>query len=182
MHAGIGTEVNQGFGTPDWRIYAGLNWTVGPLWRNSIRSETQEQLKKVPAPTTQKFVLSNLRFKFDSDELEDTSLSDLNQVVEAIVATKHVERVLVEGHTDSWGNDEYNQKLSDKRSLAVKRLISKKVPMDIGKIESVGYGEMQPIADNANYQGRVKNRRVVVIVFSKNDDGTKGLIEIQLTQ
>jgi outer membrane protein OmpA-like peptidoglycan-associated protein len=180
LHFGAGTELAQGFGTPDWRVYAGLNWTMGPIWRKSI----PQQVAKAPPARAQKFILTNPRFKFDSEELEPESLKEVEQIIEIIAKTPHVEKVVVEGHSDSKGEEEYNMRLSTRRALAVKKLISVKVPMDISRIESEGYGESRPIADNSNYQGRAKNRRVVVIVYKRKAGpaGEDSLIEIRLTE
>ena len=55
--------------------------------------------------------------------------------------------------------DAYNQALSERRAKSVmKRLIELGIPSD--KITAVGKGELEPIADNGNYQGRALNRRV----------------------
>ena len=184
LHLGAGTQITQGFGTPDWRVYAGLNWTIGPIWRNSIPEETKKQLENIPKPTTQRFILTNLRFKFDSDQLEEKSLKEIEQVIQIIKATENVESVLVEGHTDSMGRAEYNLRLSERRALAIKMLIATQVPLSVAKVEDKGYGASQPVADNSNYQGRAKNRRVVVVVYSRKTGAkpSEGLIEIRLTE
>ena len=69
----------------------------------------------------------------------------------------------VEGHTDSVGSDEFNQKLSEQRAEAVRDyLISQ--GLDQGTITAVGLGKTMPIADNTTAEGRQKNRRVEIIV------------------
>lgn len=66
----------------------------------------------------------------------------------------------IEAHTDSKGSDLYNQKLSEKRaSSVVNSLVSKGV--DRNSLQSVGYGESQPIASNDTEEGRAENRRVI---------------------
>lgn len=66
----------------------------------------------------------------------------------------------IEAHTDSKGNDSYNQKLSEKRALSVvNSLVSKGVNKN--SLQSVGYGESQPIASNDTEEGRAENRRVI---------------------
>ena len=68
-------------------------------------------------------------------------------------------RVVLEGHTDSVGNDAYNQKLSEKRANAVAKAL-KDLGVSASKITTVGYGETKPIADNKTKEGRAENRRV----------------------
>lgn len=183
LHAGIGSELIQGFGSPDWRLYAGLNWTIGPLWKKSIKEETKKVIAEKPQPTAKKFILSNLRFRTNSDDLTEESASDIRQVIDAIQATANVDRIVVEGHTDSDGSAVYNQALSQRRAASVKKLIATNVPIDVSKVEGIGFGESQPIADNSNYQGRTKNRRVVVIVYTRPPSaGLEEEVEIYLTE
>jgi OOP family OmpA-OmpF porin len=74
--------------------------------------------------------------------------------------------VTVEGHTDSQGADAYNQKLSQSRADAVKAMLITKYGVAAERVKSIGYGEAQPIADNATADGREQNRRVVGEVSS----------------
>lgn len=182
LHAGAGMELFQGFGSPDWRIYAGLNWNYGPIWKKSIADEHKRK-RTVKTPKVQKFILTNLRFIFDSDQLEQQSLDDIDQIVQIIKDSEGVERVLVEGHTDSMGDENYNLELSRRRALAIKNRISTSVPMNPKLVDSNGYGESQPIDDNSNYQGRARNRRVVVTVFSRETlNNADSIIEIKLSE
>ena len=68
------------------------------------------------------------------------------------------------GHTDSKGTEAYNNTLSKARAESVKTyLVGQGVAAE--KIETLGRGESQPIADNDTEEGRAKNRRVDVEVF-----------------
>jgi len=72
-------------------------------------------------------------------------------------------KIQVEGHTDSVGSDEYNQKLSQQRADSVRDyLTGQSVPN--GMITSVGFGEGQPVATNDTAAGRQQNRRVELVV------------------
>jgi outer membrane protein OmpA-like peptidoglycan-associated protein len=69
----------------------------------------------------------------------------------------------VYGHTDNTGNATANQKLSEDRAISVKSyLISK--GLQVGRIESKGFGPAKPVADNATAAGRAKNRRVQIVL------------------
>jgi OOP family OmpA-OmpF porin len=67
---------------------------------------------------------------------------------------------VVEGHTDSVGPDAYNQKLSERRANAVKQVLTNQYGVQSSRVQSVGYGESRPVADNATEAGRAVNRRV----------------------
>ncbi|MCP4007570.1 MAG: OmpA family protein [bacterium] len=70
-------------------------------------------------------------------------------------------RVIVKGHTDSAGTDDFNQKLSEKRADRVRNfLVSEGVSS--GRIQSLGFGESLPMSTNATAEGRAQNRRVEV--------------------
>ena len=72
--------------------------------------------------------------------------------------------VLVEGHTDSAGSDEYNMKLSQQRAESVTNyLIAQGI--DSGRFTTKWYGESQPVGDNATAEGRAKNRRVEMVLI-----------------
>lgn len=157
LHAGAGFGLQRGFAVPDYRLYVGLNWTAGP----SKEIETKEE------PNLKVFILSNLKFKFDSDELTDYSRGQLDIVIKSIKEIKNVTDISVEGHTDAMGSQEYNQKLSERRAIAIKKVLSELLPFDLSKISAEGFGKLRPIADNDNPQGRSLNRRVVITVRSK---------------
>ena len=74
--------------------------------------------------------------------------------------------LLVEGHTDSVGSDEYNQGLSEQRAAAVKN-----APLKNGiaseRIVTIGYGKKYPLASNADAAGKQQNRRVEAIILNE---------------
>ncbi|MEA3395485.1 MAG: OmpA family protein [Pseudomonadota bacterium] len=101
-------------------------------------------------------------FDFDKAVLKPegkAKLDDLAQKVKGI----NLEVIIAVGHTDSVGTDAYNQKLSIRRSEAVKAyLVSKGIEKN--RIYTEGKGEKQPVADNKTKEGRAKNRRVEIEV------------------
>jgi OOP family OmpA-OmpF porin len=75
----------------------------------------------------------------------------------------NLEVIIAVGHTDAVGSDTYNQKLSVRRSEAVKAyLVSKGIEKN--RVYTEGKGEKQPVADNKTAEGRAKNRRVEIEV------------------
>jgi OmpA-OmpF porin, OOP family len=101
-------------------------------------------------------------FDFNKYVIKPEAKAKLDDLVDKIKAI-NLEVIIAVGHTDSVGSDEYNQKLSMRRSNAVKAyLISKGV--DKSRIYTEGKGEKQPVADNGTKEGRAKNRRVEIEV------------------
>lgn len=168
FHAGGGVGLVHGVASPDWRVYTGINYAVGPLWSTSKKrpSETDhmEQIVppgpvvRTPPPPVQRFRTQSILFKFDSDEMIGNYHEVLEELAEFLKSG--FRELIVEGHTDSIGSIPYNQKLSERRAEAIKRYLVRHFGLDGRKIRTIGYGELRPIADNGNYQGRQLNRRV----------------------
>ncbi|MBW8364163.1 MAG: OmpA family protein [Rhizobium sp.] len=114
----------------------------------------------VPMPP-QKLVLEGVNFDFDKATLRQEDIAIIDKDVTGLDKWGNV-NIEVAGHTDSRGSDKYNMKLSQRRAEAVRNyLISKGIAAD--RLTAKGYGESQPIADNATDEGRFKNRRVELI-------------------
>ncbi|MCG6971310.1 MAG: OmpA family protein [Gammaproteobacteria bacterium] len=101
---------------------------------------------------------NNITFDFDSAQLKPEFHNTLNSVVLVLNEYKST-LITVKGHTDSTGTDDYNQKLSERRALAVGQYLqSKNVAQQ--RLAAVGYGETRPVASNNTPEGRAQNRRV----------------------
>ncbi len=91
--------------------------------------------------------------------IKKESYEILDAVAEVMKANPQVLKIRVEGHTDDRGRDEYNMELSNERAASVmKYLIDQGIAAS--RLDSIGYGEEQPIADNETAKGRSLNRRV----------------------
>jgi OOP family OmpA-OmpF porin len=115
------------------------------------------------APTSEKVSFAaDAFFDFDKAVLKPEGKAKLDEVASKL-SNVNLEVIIAVGHTDSVGNDAYNQKLSIRRAEAVKAyLVSKKV--DVARVYTEGKGEKQPVADNKSAAGRAKNRRVEIEV------------------
>jgi OOP family OmpA-OmpF porin len=108
-----------------------------------------------------KLVIKGVKFKYDSAELTPNGMEILNGVVQSLVAYPLKNDIEVQGHASSEGSNDYNLKLSLRRSKSVvEYLKSKGIP---NNLIAKGYGETTPIADNGNEAGRSENRRVELI-------------------
>ena len=87
------------------------------------------------------------------------SIPELKRVAKIIKAAN--QKVEIAGHTDSVGDDEYNQVLSEKRAKAVKDFLVSE-GCDADQLITIGYGRSKPVESNESDEGRAKNRRVEI--------------------
>ena len=117
-----------------------------------------------PAPpaATKVTYAADAFFDFNKSVIKPEGKAKLDDLVGKIKDI-NLEVIIAVGHTDSVGSDAYNQKLSIRRSEAVKAyLVSKGIEKN--RVYTEGKGEKQPVADNKTAEGRAKNRRVEIEV------------------
>jgi len=109
--------------------------------------------------------MGDVLFSFGKADLSAGAVRNLDKITGFL--EKHPDRnLLIEGHTDSVGSDEYNQALSQKRADAVKEaLVGKGISPD--RIVTKGYGKKFPVAGNDTESGRQLNRRVEVVILNE---------------
>lgn len=106
---------------------------------------------------------SEVMFRSRQAALLPRAKEKLDQLAEALLSLGTNQQFVIEGHTDSRGSADYNRRLSRLRALAVRSyLISRGVDPD--RIRAEGRGEEEPVASNADAEGRANNRRVEIIV------------------
>jgi len=130
------------------------------------RAQKVEALQKLgftPAADAWELQLGvKLLFETNVDEVSAEGRAALADVARTL-ASVGVERVIVEGHTDSVGAAKFNEALSLRRAESVAQQLALAGLKGAG-IERRGLGFEKPIADNATPEGRAQNRRVVVTV------------------
>ncbi len=107
--------------------------------------------------------LVGLSFESGQAMIEPKNFRLLTKVQGAIRAFPE-SKLIIEGHTDSYGSDAANYGLSQRRAEAVKEYLLANTPIDPTKIEAIGYGETKPIANNETSLGRAKNRRIDIVI------------------
>jgi len=122
---------------------------------------------------------SGLLFKINSTELSDEAKSNLQKVAEVFVKYPET-NILVEGHTDNTGTDEYNMDLSKRRAYAVTDFLQSK-GVNKSRFDIKWYGEAQPKYPNDTDANRALNRRVEVGVMA-NDQLKKDAQEGKLDE
>ncbi|MFJ3007542.1 OmpA family protein [Pseudomonas fluorescens] len=101
----------------------------------------------------------DVKFDFDKSVVKPNSYADIKNLAD-FMKQYPATHTTVEGHTDSVGPDAYNQKLSQRRADAVKKVLTQQYGVDSSRVNSVGYGKTRPVADNSTEAGRAVNRRV----------------------
>ncbi|MFW6335026.1 MAG: OmpA family protein [Desulfosalsimonas sp.] len=100
----------------------------------------------------------DILFEFDKAAIRSSEKTKLEELAE--VFSSYPENIVViEGHTDSKGSEDYNQRLSELRASRVAEYLRSK-EIDISRLTAKGYGESRPVATNETAEGREKNRRV----------------------
>jgi uncharacterized repeat protein (TIGR01451 family) len=98
-----------------------------------------------------------IHFEFDKAVIRRESWPILQELGDVLKQYPDL-RVRIEGHTDSVGSESYNQRLSERRALAVRDFLVG-LGIDSSRLEWAGYGESRPIATNDTSEGRAMNRR-----------------------
>ncbi len=112
---------------------------------------------------------ADVLFDFDKADLRPAAQQTLHQAAD-IIRQKAKGTVRIEGHTDSKGNDAYNQKLSERRAASVKAWFTAKEGLGNVQFSTQGFGAKKPVAPNTkpdgsdDPEGRQKNRRVEIII------------------
>ena len=107
---------------------------------------------------------SGLMFGVDKSELSEASKQNLIELAETLKKYEET-NILVEGHTDDTGSDNYNMDLSRRRAYSVEDFLTGN-GIDKKRMEITAYGEMQPTASNDTDEGRQQNRRVEVAIYA----------------
>lgn len=111
----------------------------------------------------------DVTFDFNKATIRPDARPTLDKLA-ALIKAQAPGSVAIEGHTDSKGNDGYNQRLSDARALAVRDYLISVRTVDGTKLKTKGWGELKPVAPNMapdgtdDEAGRTRNRRVEVVL------------------
>jgi OOP family OmpA-OmpF porin len=108
-----------------------------------------------------------VQFGFDKWSLDDQAQTALLDVVKQLQEKPSL-IVELEGYTDNMGPAPYNVQLSQRRAEAVRRFLVEK-GIELHRIQSIGLGDVRPVADNQTKQGRGQNRRVAVKILAPAD-------------
>lgn len=105
------------------------------------------------------------KFAFDSSELSDEAQAAVNAFAEQVKSEDAGVYIEIQGHTDATGSEEYNTELGQQRADAVWRYLSQEHDFPLARMNTISYGESEPVSDNGTREGRAENRRVALVVL-----------------
>lgn len=111
-------------------------------------------------------LLSDDRFKFQRGraQLSPAAGAELDQLVARLKGDNQPVLIEIQGHTDSSGAADYNQRLGLERAEAVRQHLAR-AGVPLHRMATISYGETAPLADNRSAEGRRLNRRVQLVVM-----------------
>ncbi len=107
--------------------------------------------------------LVGLNFDSGASNIKPTNFDLLNKVEKAIDVFPRSE-IIIEGHTDSFGGDDFNQQLSQDRAESVQQYMINAMRIPSYRLIATGYGETRPVSSNETASGRERNRRIDIVI------------------
>lgn len=142
-------------------VYAGdYHYTLTVVEIGEVEQEVNAASLYEQLNTTGKAILY-INFETGKSVILPGSKKTIDEIISMMTQNPDL-KISVEGHTDNAGTESSNQKLSEERARSVTDAISAG-KIDRSRLQSKGFGEMKPIADNSTEEGRAKNRRVELI-------------------
>jgi outer membrane protein OmpA-like peptidoglycan-associated protein len=157
-------------------IGAVVGGAAGAIIGHQMDQQAKELQQNIPGATVTRVgegivvtFASGLLYDFDSDIVRAEAAQNLSTLAASLGKYPNTDLLIV-GHTDSVGTDQYNQGLSERRARAASNyLIGQGV--NAGRLQAVGRGETEPIAENNTDPGRQLNRRVEVAIYAAKSGG-----------
>ncbi|MGV8842354.1 MAG: OmpA family protein [Pseudomonas sp.] len=147
----------------EWQAGVGVGLNFGGSTQQVAQVEAAPEPMPEPMPVEEPAevvrVELDVKFDFDKAQVKEESYGDIKSLADFMNQYPQT-NTTVEGHSDSVGTDAYNQGLSEKRAEAVREVLVNQYGVEGQRVNSAGYGETRPVADNATDSGRAINRRV----------------------
>lgn len=145
----------------------GIGVTIKPRMKCSLKRTGGTRGIGVSLKPISDVAAIHIQFAFNSAEIAPEASIALDQLGRALTSpTLSPSCFQIKGHTDGVGSDTYNDQLSQRRAEAVRRYLTTHFSVEADRLDAVGLGKHQPIADNSTGEGRSKNRRVEVVNVS----------------
>jgi outer membrane protein OmpA-like peptidoglycan-associated protein len=155
-------------------IGAAVGGTAGALIGNYMDEQAEEMENDIAGAKIER-VGEGIKITFDSGILFETNSSTLQSEAKsnisklAVILNKYPDtNILVTGHTDSDGTEEYNQALSERRAKSVSDYTLGQ-GINSSRLSIIGLGETEPVSSNETVDGKQLNRRVEIAIFANED-------------
>jgi outer membrane protein OmpA-like peptidoglycan-associated protein/tetratricopeptide (TPR) repeat protein len=144
-----------------------FTWDTRYIAVNQVRTSAPVEVELQPRRIElgQSYRLHDIYFATNSDSLTGASLPVLDQFIRFLDSNPSV-RIAIHGHTDAVGDDQSNQRLSERRAIRVFDYLVEK-DIDAKRLSHAGFGESKPVADNSSELGRALNRRTEFVIIEK---------------
>jgi len=154
-------------------IGAAVGGTVGAVIGHQMDQQAKELQQNIPGATVERVgegiqvtFESGLLFDFNSDVVKAAAAQNLNNLASSLDKYPG-SNLLIVGHTDAVGSDDYNQTLSERRARSTAVYLANR-GVTASRLQTVGRGETEPVATNDTEDGRSKNRRVEVAIYASD--------------
>lgn len=155
-------------------IGAAVGGTAGVLIGNHMDKQAEEMEKDIEGAEIERVgegikitFDSGILFGFDSSTLQPEAKANISKL--AVILKKYPDtNILVTGHTDSDGSDQYNKDLSERRAKSVSDYAMLQ-GVNSSRLSIIGLGETEPVASNDTDNGKSQNRRVEIAIFANED-------------
>ena len=144
---------------------AGINEAKGNAQQALTKADAAEKAAKGKLIYT--VTLSNDKVTFPVNRAEVSA--DAKKIIDDATGELKAENkgvyFEIEGHTDSTGPEEFNQKLGEDRAVAVRNYLHDELGIALSRMQVISYGASKPVVDNKTAENRAQNRRVVIKVL-----------------
>ena len=117
-------------------------------------------------------ILDKIYFETDKAIIKPISYPILDAIAATLKGNPEILLIEVQGHADERGDDDYNMRLTEARSQAVRTYLTDK-GVEAGRLQAHGYGETRPVCNEHNEDCWSKNRRVEFVIIKRSGDGPK---------
>jgi len=152
-------------------IGAAVGGTIGAVIGHQMDQQAKELEQNIPGAVVERVgegiqvtFASGLLFDFDSDAIKTTAADNLRNLAASLEKYPNTELLIV-GHTDSQGSDDYNMTLSEKRATSTANYLASQ-GVERTRLRTQGRGETEPVTDNSSEVEQARNRRVEVAIYA----------------
>jgi outer membrane protein OmpA-like peptidoglycan-associated protein len=171
--AGVGAIIGNQTGSTARGAIIGavIGGAAGAVIGHQMDQQAKELEQNIPGATVTRVgegiavsFASGLLYDFDSDVVKPTAGQNLRTLAQSLSKYPNTD-VLIVGHTDATGSDNYNQSLSERRAQSAQLYLVRE-GVSNARLRATGRGETEPIATNDTEAGQARNRRVEIAIYA----------------